>query len=171
MTKSEMMLPTEALTRFKPDLHKMTLDGMEPEGEFRYGFRVGSIGFLLPKMENAEIIEQTHPCAIPNTPQWLKGVINVRGNLVPIFDLRSLLGLEDGQLSERLLILGKGNKAVGLYIDALPVTVERPEKVETMPPVPGLLTNYVHGLYMSNKEIWLDLTFDDLFAELGERLN
>ena len=167
----EMMLPIEALTRFKPELHKMSMDNVEPESEFRYGFRIGSIGFLLPKQENAEIIEQMHPCAIPNTPQWLKGVINVRGNLVPIFDMCSLLGLEEEQQSERLLILGQGYKAVGLYIDALPMIVERLEKVESIPPVPELLINHMRGLYMHNKDIWLDLSFDDFFTELGERLN
>ena len=171
MTKIDMMLPSEALTRFKPELHDMTLDHTEPERDVRYGFRIGSIGFLIPEKENAEILEQTHPCAMPNTPPWLKGVINVRGNLVPIFDLCQLLGLEDEQQSEKLLILGEGNKAVGLYIDALPMIVEKLEKVESMPPVPELLANYMHGFYMHNKDIWLDISFEDLFLELGERLN
>ena len=75
MAKTDMMPPTEALTRFKPEL-QMILEKAEPEGETRYGFQIGSIGFLLPEKEIAEIIEQTHPCAIPNTPQWLKGVIS-----------------------------------------------------------------------------------------------
>ena len=165
------MLPSEALTRFKPEFQKMIMNNTEPEREFRYGFQIGSIGFLLPKQEIAEIIEQTHPCAIPNTPQWLKGVINVRGNLVPIFDLSSLLGLEESRQSGRLLVLGQGNKAVGFYIDALPVIVERMKKAETMPPLPEFLTNYARGVYMQDKEVWLDLSYDDLFTELGERLN
>ena len=166
-----MMLPTEALTRFKPELNDMNLENSEPESEIRYGFRIGSIGFLVSGGEHAEIIEQTHPSAMPNTPPWLKGVINVRGNLVPIFDLRDLLGLEESEQSEKLLILGEGNKAVGLYIDALPVLVEKLDKVDAMPPIPELLSNYVTCLYMQDKEIWLDLAFDELFTELGERLN
>lgn len=168
---NEMMSPTEALSRFKPELHDMTLVNVEPDIEIRYGFRIGNIGFLLPKKENAEIIEQIHPCSIPNTPKWLTGVINVRGNLIPIFDLRLMLDLDEGQQSERLLILGEGSKAVGLYIDALPVIVERLEEAESMPHVPELLANHIRGLYMHNKDVWLDLSFDELFKELGERLN
>jgi twitching motility protein PilI len=167
---TEWQSPTEALTRFKPDNLTLGSDSAAPEHAKRYGFKVGNFGFILADREKAEITDQIAVCPIPNTPIWFNGMINVRGNLVPVFDLKKYLNINDEQQAERLLIIGQGIKAVSLLIDELPEVVEVNNIVTDMPPLPLILQTYTRKVYFHNQVIWLDLDYDEFFTELGARI-
>mgnify|MGYP003952499105 CR=1 FL=1 len=46
-----------------------------------------ALGLLLPPGDVAELVRGARVSAVPNTPSWFVGLINRRGNLVPVFDL------------------------------------------------------------------------------------
>ena len=52
----------------------------------RFGFRVGSIGLLVPAGMLSELVDDTEVYPLPTTPAWFHGLINLRGGLVPVFD-------------------------------------------------------------------------------------
>ncbi len=62
---------------------------------------------------------------IPNTPEYIKGVINLRGTIVPIVDLRSRFGLENAEYGPTTVVIvlkvvgGDGNRTVGIVVDAV----------------------------------------------------
>jgi len=167
---TDWQTPTEALTRFKPDDLILGSDSAVSEHANRYGFKVGNFGFILADRGKAEVTDQLAVCPIPNTPIWFSGMINVRGNLVPVFDLKKYLNINDEQHAERLLIIGQGTKAVSLLIEQLPEVVEVNNLATDMPPLPPILQPYTRKVYFYNQVIWLDLDYDEFFTELGARL-
>ena len=73
------------------------------------GFDVANIKFLVPHAHVSEISEMLPIFRIPNTGRWLLGLVNLHGNLVPVFDLASLVGGACGTKSKTmLLVLGRG---------------------------------------------------------------
>ena len=167
---TDWLKPTEALTRFKPDGLEMDSQQVATVQAKRYGFKVGDFGFIMAEKEKAEIIDQPAVCPMPNTPIWFKGIINVRGNLVPVFDLKKFLDMDDGQKSRRMLIIGQGTKAASLLIDDLPEVVEFRKLATDILPLPPILQTHTRRIYFYNQFIWLDLDFHELFTELGTRL-
>src|SRR5438445_1123245 len=56
-------------------------------------FRLGQEEYGIPVMKVREIIGQHDIAVVPNTPDFVKGVVNLRGKVIPIIDLRMKLGL------------------------------------------------------------------------------
>ena len=109
-----------------------------------------------------------HP-PLPNTPVWLLGLINLRGNLTPIFDIKDFLQLENQDTSEkrRLLILDQAEKAVGILIDGLPHTAMTQHVLTRLPPLPAVLEPYVAKAYAQDAMIWLEFDHQGFFQTLG----
>lgn len=72
---------------------------------------------------------------IPGAPGWLSGVANWRGRLLPVLDLRSLLGAEAGELgaSARLVVLSVDAVSAGVVVDAVEGTGRLDGAIEDYP--------------------------------------
>lgn len=123
----------------------------------RYGYVVGGVGFLVPHNTLSEVLRKYTLYSIPNTKAWLRGLVNLRGNLIPAFDVSMLFGFQNTATHyENLLILDKGADAVGILINKLPVVcdVESWQPVaEQIAGVPGLET-YTSEVYKNGEMIW-----------------
>ena len=111
----------------------------------RFGFQVGDIGLLVPTGMRSELVEETEIYPLPTTPTWFPGLINLRGGLVPVFDLRRLFKIDD--LAGRkpgLLVLNTGTEAVSVLIDSLPLPVDIDLPLEQPPPLPKILSEHSH---------------------------
>ena len=58
---------------------------------------------------------------IPNTPAYVKGVMNLRGTIIPVVDLRAKLAMANGQYNQftAIVVLTVGAKTMGLVVDAV----------------------------------------------------
>ena len=83
------------------------------------GFRVGARHFVSIIAEVNEILTPPLLTQVPGTRRWLLGVANVRGNLVPIVDLRDFVEGEPSVMTEssRVLVVRQHAGSVGLLID------------------------------------------------------
>ena len=83
------------------------------------GFRIGSRYLVSSINEVNEILTYPALTLVPGTRPWLLGVANVRGNLVPLIDLRRYLEGESTLLSEssRVLLVRQSGGSVGLLVD------------------------------------------------------
>jgi twitching motility protein PilI len=83
------------------------------------GFRVGSRYLVSSINEVNEILTYPSLTMVPGTRSWLLGVANVRGNLVPLIDLKQYLEGDRTQLtdSSRVLLVRQTGGSVGLLID------------------------------------------------------
>ena len=84
-------------------------------------FRIGAQEFCVDIMEVREIRGWTPATALPQAPAFVRGVINLRGAVLPIVDLASRLGFESTEVNDRnvIIVADIGGQVVGLLIDAV----------------------------------------------------
>lgn len=114
------------------------------------GFRIGRETFGVPIAMVHEIVRVPEITAVPEAPDYVEGVINLRGKIVPVVDLRKRFGEMEikSTRKNRILVAEVEHKTVGLIVDAASEVIKLPEgDVEPPPNVfeEGEL-NYVTGV-------------------------
>ena len=86
-------------------------------------FKLGGEDFGVDISQVREIIRKGDITVVPNAPEFVKGVINLRGQITTIIDLRTKLGLagkeEGDEQQERVIVVEAGNNMVGMAVDAV----------------------------------------------------
>lgn len=84
-------------------------------------FRIGSQEFCVDIMSVREIRGWTPATPLPRSPGYMKGVINLRGTVLPIIDLGARFGLETSEPTARhvIMVAHIGSRMVGLLVDAV----------------------------------------------------
>ncbi|NOX26187.1 MAG: purine-binding chemotaxis protein CheW [Deltaproteobacteria bacterium] len=88
-------------------------------------FNLGSEEYGVDIMKVREIIGVMEITAVPHTPEYIKGVINLRGRVIPVLDLRLSFGLEPREYDDRTCIIvvevvsGNGNIMIGMLVDSV----------------------------------------------------
>lgn len=109
-------------------------------------FLVGKESFAINILDVKEIIEISHVTRVPMTPDLIYGVINLRGNVVPVVDLSARLGHEVTKISKRSCIVlveielteGRG-QLIGMLVDEVKEILEIP--AENIQPAPDFGTD------------------------------
>src|ERR1700750_114460 len=100
-------------------------------------FSLGSEEYALPIGAVHEIIRFTEPRTVASEVPWIRGVIGLRGQIIPIFDLASRLGVDAGPESDanKIVIVETGTGQAGVVVgdveEVLTVTTEQLEDVPT----------------------------------------
>lgn len=165
-----LALPSEALTRFssRQFQHSKTVDSRKVA---RFGFRIGDLGLLVPVGMVSELIEDVEIYSLPTTPDWFRGLMNLRGGLVPVFDLKWLFEMQTGGgKTPKLLVLNERVHAVGVLIDMLPKSIWLDQPLPQTPPLPPLLGQYSMGAYVKDQDIWIEFDFEGFFRAVGDQL-
>ena len=113
------------------------------------------------------------PTDIPNTPDYVLGVINLRGTVVPIIDLRKRFDLEEVEFGKTTVVVvvkvqhKKGERTMGLVVDAVSDVYDiLPEQVRPSPDFGGVVsTEFVRGLAKINKNMIILLDLDLLINQ------
>lgn len=170
------LVPSEALNRqFNREAGEATQILDQEKLIRRLGFYIGNIGLLIGENVVSELTEMSSICPIPNTASWLVGLINLRGNLIPVFDLYTLLGIErDVSARKRtiLLIMGQGDAAGALVLENLPVHIifTESDKLESLPLLPDVLKTFTTSGFEKNGEIWFNFDHAGFFQSLTTRI-
>ena len=80
-------------------------------------FSLGGEQYALPITEVNEIIRYTEPRSVVSASAWIRGVIGLRGKIVPIYDLAARLGLPVDADPEEIVIVDCGDQQVGIMVD------------------------------------------------------
>lgn len=164
-----MLTPTAALKRLASRKGGLDLYVQEKKEDARYGFRIGELRFLLRPLEKVEVIEPVPTCPIPNTPRWFVGMINLRGNLLPVFDIKQLLGADNPEPAKWIMVFGRGSRAAGLLADTLPASVMVDRPADARPQLPEFLHNCVENIFIQEDNVWFEAVFEKMFLELRAR--
>ena len=112
-------------------------DVVEPEatGVDHVVMRLGSGRYGVCAPDVAEVVPVPRATRVPGTPSWVVGVGNWRGHVLPIVDLRSVLGLPVTPLpsSARLVVVSVDDVEVGLVAEAVAGLVEVPDELAPTP--------------------------------------
>lgn len=114
----------------------MTEDFDSSEDEARYLiFRVGSELYGTPLLGVREVVESQVPKMIPNTVPYFAGVINVRGEIIGVIDLRLRLGAQSSEVMHRaLMVFDTPTGPMAALVDQVEAVVPIPQdKIEHSP--------------------------------------
>jgi purine-binding chemotaxis protein CheW len=126
------------------------------------------IGILKVK----EIIGMMPITTVPRTPGFLKGVINLRGKVIPVVDLRLKFGMEEMSYTERTCIIvaemqgGSGNIQMGIVVDSVSEVLNiKGMDVEETPAFGAKLdTDYILGMAKMNGGVKILLDIDKVLS-------
>lgn len=154
-----------------PEIPQMEFLAPLPEVKVEpvFGIRVGTLGLLIATTRFCEVLDKVQVNALPNVHPWVSGVLNLRGNLVPVFDLRLVMEAVGDAKKRRLFAVDRGEKAVALWIDTFPEIKNRlvMKKLKKLPVLPEIIQHFVTGGYEQDGQVWLDIKFEELFKALG----
>lgn len=136
-------------------------------------FPLGEERFAVEILKIQEIRPLTAITPIPNAPEHIRGVINLRGTIVPVFDLKLRFALKSAADSRFaiILVVTIGERVVGLIADAVPKVLTVQMEEIAPPPDFGQRVDisFVSGVLHRDKDLVLLLDLDHLLAvELGE---
>lgn len=142
------------------------------EGEY-LSFLLGHEEYGIEILKVQEIRGYDAVTQIPNTPTFIKGVVNLRGKIVPIVDLRIKFNLENIEYNEFtvVIILNLSGRVVGVVVDGVSdVIALNQAQIEPMPSlVTGIDTKYIIGLATCEERMLILVAIEELLAsqEIG----
>ena len=137
----------------------------------RYGYHVGNFNFLVPEGTVSEVIKNASIFMLPNSPSWIEGLINIRGNIIPVMNISKLLKIHDTNKPDNILIFDKtdSHSAIGILINKLPVSLEIGESKDATKNYPELLSDYIKTGFNQKNADWVEFDPQDLFKKLANK--
>lgn len=170
-TEPTWLLPSVALSGRRHVGGTVVEDTASEALLLRHGFRIGRLGLLVDRQRSGEYLGEPAVFPMPNTAEWFAGLLNLRGSLVPVFDLGQVLELARGaQPARGVLILDKGENALALRVEGPPRSFHPGPALAQPPPLDSVLRPYVRAAYQAQEQLWLDLDVPALILALTERI-
>ncbi len=137
----------------KPGLREKILVESSREGKYII-FKLAEERYGVPVLDVREIIHMQPIRSMPQLPEYIKGVINLRGKVIPIVDLRLKLGMETIEYNDRMCIIvvdvagHSGSTRIGMITDAVLAVADIKESIIEDTPSFGtsLNTSYITGM-------------------------
>jgi purine-binding chemotaxis protein CheW len=135
-------------------------------------FRLGSETFSVDVSQVREILDQTEVTMVPQTPDYMLGVINLRGSVVPVVDLRQRFGIEaaartrDSCIIVMELIIEGEQTVIGALTDAVEEVVDISREDIEPPPRLGNQMNvdFIRGVGKRDDQFFMILDIDRIFS-------
>ena len=131
-------------------------------------FKLGPESYSTPLLTVREVLEYQKPKFMPNMVPYFSGVINVRGAIVGVVDLRKKLGYEEATGRKTAMLLCDTQRGpVAAIVDSVDCVQEFSEKdVETNPPVKlRVNTSYLVGIAKRDQQLVVILDFLKLLTD------
>jgi purine-binding chemotaxis protein CheW len=131
-------------------------------------FLLGEESFALPIVDVTEIMEYRRPTPVPMVPDHVRGVINVRGQVVPVVDLAARLGIGTAQVGRRSSIIiieasrlhtpdGGEAQDIGILVDSVNAVIQLGAEDIEPPPAFGasVSTEYIKGMVKQDNDFMI----------------
>ncbi|MFN3873193.1 MAG: chemotaxis protein CheW, partial [Ignavibacterium sp.] len=113
-------------------------------------FMIGNEEYAVDIFYVKEINRLSHITKVPNAPEFIEGVINLRGRIIPVIDLRIKMGLpkKDKDKDSRIIVIEDDNLLVGFLVDAVKEVIRIPKDIIEEPPeiVTSSKTDYINSV-------------------------
>ncbi len=133
-------------------------------------FKIGDQEFCVEMSSTRELRGWTPATALPNSADYLVGIINLRGNIIPILDLAKRLGMAASEQSERhvIIVVRLKDKQFGLLVDAVSDIVSvGPDDIRPVPNTNSKLAEeFFKQVIVQDKRIVCQIMLEQLLPEL-----
>jgi len=132
------------------------------------GFKIGEEEFGIEIQKVQEINRITEITRVPRTPDYVLGVINLRGKVIPVINMRARFGFDNNDLTKdsRIIVLELQDHVIGILVDAVTEVIRLPSG--TVEPPPNLATNvetdYISGVGKLDDRLLILLDIDKVFT-------
>jgi purine-binding chemotaxis protein CheW len=131
-------------------------------------FSIGEEVFGVDILAVQEIIRLLDITRVPRAPHFVEGVINLRGKVIPIVDLRKRFDLPEKNYdkSTRIIVINMESITVGFVVDEVSEVLRIPANMVDTPPgvVSGLDTDYIDGVGKLDDQLLILLDLNRLLA-------
>ena len=131
-------------------------------------FKVGGEEFGLDVFAVHEILRFTEPTPIPRAPAFVEGVMDVRGGLVPVVDLRRRFETptQNHDDDTRIVLVEFNGERLGLVVDSVTEVLRAPETSVSAPPayIRGLAAEFVRGIVRVGERLVVLLDLDRILS-------
>ncbi|MEO8298344.1 MAG: chemotaxis protein CheW [Burkholderiales bacterium] len=137
-------------------------------------FRLGAEEYGIDILKVQEIRSYEPPTRIANAPDFLKGVVNLRGVIVPIIDLRLKLGCERAELNgfTVVIVLNMKGRVIGAVVDSVSDVTQLPADV--IQPAPDMSAvvdmRFIQGIAKVNEHMLILMDIESLLSSDDLRL-
>jgi purine-binding chemotaxis protein CheW len=144
-------------------------------------FRVGNELFGIPISAVQEIVRVPAIARIPQTPEFVEGVINLRGRVITVVDMRKRLGQETIQMQSenrkknRILVVEADGRLIGVIVDEVAEVLKlSSEYIDPAPPmVAGISNQYIKGVGKLTDDLLILIEIEKILTneellEIGE---
>ncbi|MFO7932270.1 MAG: chemotaxis protein CheW [Thermodesulfobacteriota bacterium] len=136
-------------------------------------FNLGNEGYGLEILKVQEIIGMQEITKIPRTPAYVKGVINLRGRVIPVIDLRLKFGMQEQELTRKTcIILVKVQKddtslVMGIIVDEVSEVLNiSGDQIEAAPSLGSRVdTRFILGMAKTESAVKILLDIDKVLSE------
>lgn len=124
-----------------------------------YGVDISAVNTIIRMQEITEV---------PRTPRFVEGVINLRGSIIPVIDLRKRFGLPTGEITKasRIVVVEAASQMIGMVVDAVAETLRLTcDSIE--PPSPVVVSvdsEYLRGIGKQNDRLVILLDLDKVLS-------
>ena len=157
------------------DLDDDLYDDEDTQKDKYLTFHIGTEDYGISIAYVTEIIGIQSITEIPEMPDYIKGVINLRGKVIPVMDVRTRFRLEPRDYDERtcIIVVEINETSVGLVVDAVNEVADIPEdQVEPPPKSRRKGGSYIQGIGKIDKEVKILLDINKiLYDEELESIN
>ena len=133
-------------------------------------FALNGQDFGIEILRVQEIKNFTRVTPIPNMPLSIRGVMNLRGTVVPIVDLRSMFNMPSTEYTQFtvIIVVNVGSRIMGLVVDAVSDVLNvGADSIEDAPQLGAIDTSFIKGLAKSGERL---VTLLDIEHLLGEQV-
>jgi purine-binding chemotaxis protein CheW len=129
-------------------------------------FKIGEENFGIEINRVVEILSTQKVHSIPDLPDFLSGVITVRGQIIPLLDLRKRFGVLQSSGKELIIVIRYDNEKLGVLVDQVKeiATFKRDEVLNPPAIFKGLKRKYLAGLGKKGDKVVIILNVDDLLT-------
>ncbi|HEY1815493.1 MAG TPA: chemotaxis protein CheW [Kofleriaceae bacterium] len=141
--------------------------------ELHVSFRVGDADYVVPAAQVLHLESYTAATPVPGAPDFVAGIVQVRGRLVPIVDLRKRFGLApvEHTLDHRIVVVQVGERVAGLLVDSAREVLKLDQ--DAYAPPPEIIEQQAHGFIRAvatvTKRVFLVVDVSRVIAQEAAR--
>ncbi len=132
-------------------------------------FLIGNEEYAVDILYVQEINRMIQITKVPNSPEFVEGVINLRGRVIPVIDFRTRLGLpkKPHENSTRIIVVDVLGNILGFIVDAVREVLRIPSNITEPPPqlASGIDTEYIKSVGKLEDRLIILIDLDKIFAQ------
>ena len=130
-------------------------------------FMIGNEEFAVDILYVQEINRMISITRVPNSPDYVEGVINLRGRVIPVVDMRLKLGIEKKSFDHntRIVVVDVNSTVLGFIVDAVKEVLRIPAEVIEIPPelISGVNKDYIKAVGKLEDRLIILIDLDKIF--------